>query len=328
MSDSRRTSDGDAVGSRVAQPTDRLADDAVGGGGVTAPGTATMVVGRRGPTSSPVCDEVLRLRDRRGRGPPRRARRGLTGARPERNAPGVARRQGWVPHRRLPSMAAPGSSKPATPATNPPAREPGAAPGGPPAAGAGPKSAAPSRPRPLYVALALLVGVAVTFALVVGVIKTTPKVRAGALSTVPAFTLPQVGGSARVGVPADGGAKGHPAILLFFASWCGPCRKEIPALAGLYARQHAGASPLNKVAVIGIDGNDPTKNALAFMHASGVTFPVGADVVYAVTEGKFGFSGLPESVFVDGNGAIAGIHYGALTTTQFASWEHKLLSSP
>jgi hypothetical protein len=40
---------------------------------------------------------------------------------------------------------------------------------------------------------------------------------------------------------------------------------------------------------------------------------VGADDVYAVTSGKFGFSGLPETVFVNDQGIVTEIHFGATT---------------
>lgn len=151
-------------------------------------------------------------------------------------------------------------------------------------------------------------------------------VRPAASSKVPTFSLPRLGGGAKVGVPADGGGSGRPAILLFFASWCTPCQTEIPALARTYRRQQLRHSRLAAVSLIGVDGNDPTANALNFVHKSGVTFPVGADSVYAVTQGKFAFADLPESVFVEANGTVVDVHYGALSTKSFVSWEKKLLA--
>ncbi len=145
-------------------------------------------------------------------------------------------------------------------------------------------------------------------------------------SKVPTFSLPRLGGGGKVGVPADGGGGGRPAILLFFASWCPSCQKEIPALARTYRLQQLGHSRLAAVSLIGVDGNDPTANALNFVHNSGVTFPVGADSVYAVTQGKFAIANLPESVFVEGNGTVVNVHYGALSPKSLVSWEKKLLA--
>ncbi len=152
-------------------------------------------------------------------------------------------------------------------------------------------------------------------------------VRPTAGSPVPTFTLPALIGKGTVGVPADGGGNGRPAILLFFASWCTPCQAEMPALAHVYRSQQAARSRLALVSLVGVDGSDPKADATRFVRASGVTFPVGTDLNYTVTQGLFGFTGLPESVFVKADGTIAGIHLGALSTGAFVSWEHKLLAS-
>ena len=184
------------------------------------------------------------------------------------------------------------------------------------------------RPRPGF----LLLGVTLAAVLAVGLFTTmgngagTTLPKAG--GAMPSFSLPRVGGSGTAGVPVDGGGEGHPAVVLFLASWCTPCQAEIPALATARRRQVAGHQRLAKVDLIGVDGNDPTPNALAFLHESGVTFPVGADRTYAVTSGTFGFSALPEAVMVDADGTIAAIHYGALSTADLVRWQQRLLSSP
>jgi cytochrome c biogenesis protein CcmG/thiol:disulfide interchange protein DsbE len=193
--------------------------------------------------------------------------------------------------------------------------------------------AVPGRRRPRLIFL--LVGAALAAALAAVLLALRAPVASTASGTaflgvgrpVPRFALPALGArEKKVGVPANGGGGGRPAILLFFASWCPPCAREIPALAATYRRQQEEHSRLAKVAVIGIDANDPTPNALTFVRSSGVTFPVGADVSFAVTQTLFDFSHLPESVFVDGNGTIAGIHLGPLSPSGFSSWERRLLA--
>lgn len=59
---------------------------------------------------------------------------------------------------------------------------------------------------------------------------------------------------------------GRPALLNVWASWCRPCRTELPALAAYAARP--GAVP-----VVGIDVQDDPRSALAMLRDLGVTFP-------------------------------------------------------
>lgn len=158
---------------------------------------------------------------------------------------------------------------------------------------------------------------------------------------VPTFSLSALGGGGSVHVDAGGGALNggsgggrqggdrgdRPAVLLFFASWCTQCWNEVPTIAHVYTHQQASGSRLTAVRVVGIDGNDPTPNALSFVHRDHVTFPVGVDNDYAVTQGKFRFTGLPDAVFVKPDGTIAGVHYGALSGSSFTGWERRLLAS-
>jgi thiol-disulfide isomerase/thioredoxin len=174
----------------------------------------------------------------------------------------------------------------------------------------------------------LLLGVVLAIALGVGLFTsfgsspTSGQLQVGELA--PAFSLPKLTGAGRVGVPADGGGHGRPAVVLFFASWCAPCRAEIPALARIYRQQQASRSPLAKVALLGVDTADPEPNALNFVRSSGVTFPVAADAQYVVID-RYGFVGDPDAVFVEGNGTVAGIEEGPLSAASLVSWEHRLL---
>lgn len=197
---------------------------------------------------------------------------------------------------------------------------------GAPAAG---RAKAPSPKRRL---LFLALGVVLAAALAVGLFGTRggghhPGGPPTAGDSSPTFSLARLGGGAPVGVPLDGGGHGHPAVVVFFASWCTPCQHEMPALSHLYAHERATGSPLGRVAMIGVDGSDPQSAALSFVQHSGVTFPVGRDPTYRVTQGEFGFAGLPETVFVRADGTIAGIHYGALSARALQHWQHQLLAT-
>ena len=177
----------------------------------------------------------------------------------------------------------------------------------------------PQRPRTVF----LVVGIVLATALGVGLFTSlgTPKQVVPTVgAAAPAFSLPLLGGGGKVGTPANGGGDGKPAVLVFFASWCTPCQTEIPAIAAVYRHQAAAG----RVPVIGVDGNDPTGDALKFAHESGVTFPVAVDPYYQVTEGLYYFSGDPDAVFINGNGTIEHIVRGPITRSELVTWERRL----
>lgn len=130
-----------------------------------------------------------------------------------------------------------------------------------------------------------------------------------------------------MGVPGDGGGGGHPVVVLFFASWCTSCRAELPALAAAYRHQRTSRSRLAKVPPVGVDGKEPAADALAFVRASVVTFPVGEDHSFAVTGGTSSFAAPPAAVTVTGDGTIAAIRYGVLSTSDLVRWQRHLLAS-
>ncbi len=100
---------------------------------------------------------------------------------------------------------------------------------------------------------------------------------------------------------------GHASVLVFFASWCGPCQGELPKLAA-YIRDHATAP----VEVVGMDSDDKRANALAIVKKDDVTFPVAFDPNGKVVTGIFGFQDVPESVFLSASGVVKGVYYGAI----------------
>ena len=106
----------------------------------------------------------------------------------------------------------------------------------------------------------------------------------------------------------------HAAVLIFFASWCGPCQSEMPKVAD-YLRHHNEGS----IRVIGIDANDERGAAKNFVTKSGVTFPVAFDPDGAVTAGIFKFQTLPETVFVKAGGVVNQVYFGAIPKSVLAT---------
>jgi len=116
----------------------------------------------------------------------------------------------------------------------------------------------------------------------------------------PAFTL-----AAR-----DGGKlsladlKGQVVMINFWATWCGPCRQEMPLLAQL----HDQYEPLG-FTMLGVNVEPDSAAAVAWLKGVPVTFPILFDTDSAVA-GSFGVEGMPSSVLVDRNGQVRYIHRG------------------
>jgi cytochrome c biogenesis protein CcmG/thiol:disulfide interchange protein DsbE len=147
----------------------------------------------------------------------------------------------------------------------------------------------------------------------------------GAPGTVPPnFTLPRLGGGPPVTLDALGVDRHHPVVLNFFASWCGPCRQETPLLARTAAKLRAEHSPIQ---FVGVDTNDPPADGLAFVRASGVTYPVGVDRSTRVSYSLYALDGLPDTFFIDAQGRVVAHVLGALTPTELNHWIGVLASS-
>jgi cytochrome c biogenesis protein CcmG/thiol:disulfide interchange protein DsbE len=122
----------------------------------------------------------------------------------------------------------------------------------------------------------------------------------------PAFSLPVLGHSGQKVALAD--YAGKPLIVNFFASWCEPCKKETPLLASFYRAERG------RVAIVGLDENDGTGNAMSFTRADGVSYPVGFDP-QLIAASAYGVSGLPQTFFLDARHRIVDRVFGAVTLT-------------
>jgi thiol-disulfide isomerase/thioredoxin len=109
------------------------------------------------------------------------------------------------------------------------------------------------------------------------------------------------------GVVSSPWSSGHSSVLVFFASYCGPCKDEMPKIAK-YIRTHT----LSPVDVVAVDAVDERSTAQAMIQRDDVTFPVAFDPNGKVTTGLFGFAFVPESVFLNAHGVVKGVYHGAI----------------
>jgi DsbE subfamily thiol:disulfide oxidoreductase len=139
---------------------------------------------------------------------------------------------------------------------------------------------------------AALAGAALLVVAVVALAFTTSR---HAQSTRPAPALPtEVLQGPRVSVAS---LRGKPTLVNFWASWCGPCKREAPALAD--AQKQLGGD----AHIVGVDWGDNANNARSFIRTHGWSYPVVRDASDAVGT-RYGIEGLPTTFVLDGQGRI------------------------
>lgn len=105
--------------------------------------------------------------------------------------------------------------------------------------------------------------------------------------------------------------RGQPVVLNFWATWCGPCRNEMPALEAA-SQRFAG-----EVAFVGVDQGESQDVVTEYLNELGVTFAVPLDHDMAVGE-RYRVGGLPTTYFVDAEGIIRHMWMGEMNAVVLA----------
>lgn len=113
--------------------------------------------------------------------------------------------------------------------------------------------------------------------------------------------------------------KGKPVMLNFFATWCPPCRNEMPAIQEAY-KQYADQG----FVVIAVNLNESEMVVKNFKDKLGLTFPIVIDTDDRVTK-AYDIVPLPTSFFVNKDGVIQFKHTGELTKDQLTNYIKQLL---
>lgn len=129
-------------------------------------------------------------------------------------------------------------------------------------------------------------------------------------TAAPSFMLPGL----RPGEPVVSidDAPGRPTVVNFFAAWCAPCKRELPALRDAATREQG------RVVFVGIDHQDSREDAIDLLDELGVTYAAGYDPRGDVAA-RYGVRGLPATAFVTADGRLLELHQGELSSRALAA---------
>lgn len=130
----------------------------------------------------------------------------------------------------------------------------------------------------------------------------------------PAFTLTTLDG----GAFTLREAQGKPVVLNFWATWCGPCQRELPTL------QAAAERYGDRVLIIGVDQGEPPETVQRYVDQLGLTFPIPMDAEFAVSD-LYNVRGLPTTFFIDPQGVIRQMWLGEMNSITLAEGVAEIL---
>jgi thiol-disulfide isomerase/thioredoxin len=123
------------------------------------------------------------------------------------------------------------------------------------------------------------------------------------------------------------GLRGRVVVVNFWASWCLPCRREMPALQEVSQGYAEAGKP---VTVVGVDASDVREEAARFLADVGVTYPTVYDRqgLQGGVAASWSVTGLPQTWFVATDGSRAGRIAGPVTVADLREKVDELLVEP
>ena len=132
----------------------------------------------------------------------------------------------------------------------------------------------------------------------------------GKTPVAPTFALKSLNGSGSIKLETYGG---RVIVVNFWASWCGPCRAETPALNRAW--QHWTS---HLVTFIGVDTRDAKGDGGSFAHGAHISYPVGYDGS-GRTARTYGVGALPATFVISPRGRVVARFLGAVSAPQLSA---------
>jgi len=186
-----------------------------------------------------------------------------------------------------------------------------------------------------YILVGLLVGIAFALALFLGLpgaesetnnsvlSNAAPEVTETAeIGTVVSRIAPEIGAQAPDFALRDlegnevrlSDYRGRTVLLTFWATWCGPCRLEMPTFEGRYQELKDDG-----FTILGLNFDEPAEDVSAFRDELGLSFPLLLDPGGSVQR-LYRVRGYPSSIFVDPQGVVRIVHIGLITEGQLRDY--------
>ncbi|TEU01264.1 MAG: TlpA family protein disulfide reductase [Anaerolineales bacterium] len=187
----------------------------------------------------------------------------------------------------------------------------------------------------LYLLVGFLIGVAFALVLFLGFPSAESETSMSVLSTASSETTespvigtvvskiaPEIGAQAPDFALRDLGGneirlsdyRGRTVLLTFWATWCGPCRLEMPAFESRYQELKDDG-----FIVLGLNFDEPVEDVRAFRDELGLSFPLLLDPGGSVQR-LYRIRGYPSSIFVDPQGVVRVVHIGLITEGQLRDY--------
>lgn len=136
----------------------------------------------------------------------------------------------------------------------------------------------------------------------------------------PIFTLPTLSGD----TITLSDLRGQAVLINFWASWCPPCRAEMPLLVTAYERY---ASDGLVILGLNVTEQDSLEAINTFVEEFAVPFPILLDEPGHVSNDSYGLVGLPMNVFLDREGIVRRLVFGALSPDEIDTYISEILNS-